>query len=251
MKTKVFVVAVLFLAFGQSVVTPLHAQAPPPKPPKKAHRAAAPIVDSSVVAAQAMVAQDTEPAVVPLSSKDLPQDPLRVTIQNSAIKAMEAAKVPAAGQHVAPVAASGGVTDSATGGRQRKRAGANAAAATGGVAVAVGDQAGIAALQSAQSSVSSIAGQKWGGHHKTKAEGLISQALAACGQPKAPPPQAQAAPADPSAAMTSALQQLATAKSALAAATNACGAGRDQAIALITQAQTEVQASIDFAKSHQ
>jgi hypothetical protein len=79
---------------------------------------------------------------------------------------------------------------------------------------------------------------------------LINQALAACGVPKAPLRPAQAGTTDPSGAMAAALQQLVSAKSALAAAKDACGGGHDQAIALITQAQTEVQASIDFAKSH-
>jgi hypothetical protein len=249
MKTKLFVVALLFLAFGRSVVTPVQAQPPPGKPPKKAHQAATQIADSNAAAAQTVVAQDTEPNAVRLSPQNLPQDPLRVTIQNAVNKGMQAAQLSVAVPHVAPNAASTGVPDSATPGRQRRRPSANSTGPTDSVAVPAGPQAGIAALQGAQSSVSSAAQQKWGGH-KMKAAGLISQALAACGQTTTPPRQAQAGTADPSAAMLAALQQLASAKSALAAATNACGGGRDQAIALITQAQSEVQASIDFAKSH-
>jgi hypothetical protein len=109
-------------------------------------------------------------------------------------------------------------------------------------------QAGITALQSAQTSLLT-AGRKWGGR-KIKASNFINQALKACGQLTIPLKEADVAPAEQSAAMQAALTQLTKAQNVFTNATNAWDGHRDQAINLINQAISEVQAGIDFAKNH-
>jgi hypothetical protein len=120
-----------------------------------------------------------------------------------------------------------------------------AAAPTGPIPPAI--NAGIAALVSSKTSLEN-SGNKWGGH-KDKAIKLIDQALAACGQtPTADSGGTKSNPADGTAAMQAALTQLTTAQKSFTNAKNPWGGRRDQALALINQALTEVQASIDFSK---
>lgn len=109
--------------------------------------------------------------------------------------------------------------------------------------------AGIQALVSSKASLE-IAGSKWGGH-KEPAIKLIDQALAACGQTATPDnAAAKANPAGDTAAMEAALAQLTKAQTNFKNAKDAWGGRRDQALPLITQALSDVQAGIAFAKSH-
>ena len=94
------------------------------------------------------------------------------------------------------------------------------------------------------------AGNKWGGHKDTAIR-LIDQALQACGQ--APPSgnaEVKSAAAEQSPAMQAGLTQLTAAQSDFQNAKNPWGGRRDQALALVNQAVTEVQAGIAFAKAH-
>jgi len=108
-------------------------------------------------------------------------------------------------------------------------------------------QPAITALHSAQSSLLT-AGLKWGGH-KQKASNFINQALKACGQPIIPLKEADAPAAEQSADMQAGSTQLTNAISVFTGATDTWGGCRDQAVSLMNQALTEIQAGIDFAKN--
>jgi hypothetical protein len=229
--------------------------------------------------AEQIAAPDTGTDVVQLSPKDLPQDPLRVGINNAIQKGMQEAKPnPAAtltlhtvagnSAHIAvPNAAATGASNVAPNTAPNLAKGGSAitnpssnvqpsakrqpnpkqpeAAPTGPIPPAI--NAGIAALVSSKASLEN-SGNKWGGH-KDKAVKLIDQALTACGQtPAADSGGTNPSPADGAAAMQTALTQLTAAQKNFTNAKNAWGGRRDQALAFINQALTEVQASIDFAK---
>ena len=94
------------------------------------------------------------------------------------------------------------------------------------------------------------AGNKWGGH-KQAAIKLIDQALEVCGQTvTSDSGEVKSTPADESPAMQAALTQLTQAQDDFQNAKNAWSGRRDQALALVKQAVSEVQAGIDYAKSH-
>ncbi len=94
------------------------------------------------------------------------------------------------------------------------------------------------------------AGNKWGGHRQTAIK-LIDQALQACGQTETPDnEEVKSTPADESPAMQAALTQLTNAQADFQNAKNPWDGRRDQALALVKQALSEVQAGIDYAKSH-
>ena len=94
------------------------------------------------------------------------------------------------------------------------------------------------------------AGNKWGGHKDTAIK-LIDQALQVCGQAQTSGNgEVKSAPADQSPAMQAGLTQLTAAQDDFQNAKNPWGGRRDQALALIKQAVSEVQAGIDYAKSH-
>lgn len=107
---------------------------------------------------------------------------------------------------------------------------------------------GIAALQSASSALAK-AGAKWGGH-KQPAVRLVGQALQACGQTQTASADIKSPPAEQTGAMSEALAQLNSAKSVFSKAQDAWGGRRDQVVSMIDRAITELQAGIDFAKSH-
>jgi hypothetical protein len=92
-------------------------------------------------------------------------------------------------------------------------------------------------------------GAKWGGH-KQKAIQLIDQALQVCGQTSTPDKGGTSDPAGDTPAMQAALAQLTAAQNHFKNAKSAWGGRRDQAIPLVNQALSEVQAGIDFAKTH-
>ena len=236
-------------------------------------------------AAQNATTQDTGLEVVKLSPKDLPQTPIRVGINNAIQKGMQEAKPnPAAtltlhtvtgnaAQNAVPGAAPTGASNIAPNtsiqqnaipnavqngsantnsssnvqpsAKQQPKPNQHVAAPTGPIPPAI--NAGIQAMVSSKASLEN-SGNKWGGH-KDKAIKLIDQALTACGQ--TPPPDTggtNSSPADATAAMQAALTQLTKAQSDFKNAKNPWSGHRDQALALINQALTEVQASIDFAK---
>jgi len=122
-----------------------------------------------------------------------------------------------------------------------------AGAPTGPIPPAI--SAGIKAMVSSRASLED-AGNKWGGH-KEPAIKLIDQALKACGQ-TATPDSAGTKPnaAGETAAMEAALTQLTAAERDMTNAKNPWGECRDQAKTLISQALSDVQAGIAFAKSH-
>lgn len=122
-----------------------------------------------------------------------------------------------------------------------------AAAPTGPIPPEI--NAGIKAMVSAEASLG-IAGNKWGGH-KEPAMKLIDQALTACGQNATPDDVGtKSNPAADTAAMEAALTQLTNAEKDFTNAKNPWGECRDKAKAQITQALSQVQAGIAFAKSH-
>jgi hypothetical protein len=122
-----------------------------------------------------------------------------------------------------------------------------AGAAPGPIPPAI--NAGIKAMVSAKASLL-IAGNKWGGH-KEPAIKLIDQALKACGQTATPDNTGtKPNPAGDTAAMEAALKQLTAAQNHFTSDVNPWGGRRDQAKALISQALSDVQAGIAFAKSH-
>jgi len=101
MKTKLIVVALLVVAFGQPVGTAVQAQRPPGKHPRRAHGAAMQAPDSNAATAQIEAQyQYVEPDVVRVSRQNLPQDPLRVRINDAVQKGMQAAKLSVAVQNV-------------------------------------------------------------------------------------------------------------------------------------------------------
>ena len=122
-----------------------------------------------------------------------------------------------------------------------------AGAPTGPIPPAI--SAGIKAMVSSRASLEN-AGNKWGGH-KEPAIKLIDQALKVCGQ-TATPDSAGTKPnaAGETAAMEAALTQLTAAERDMTNAKNPWGECRDQAKTLISQALSDVQAGIAFAKSH-
>jgi len=259
-------------------------------PPGNAQRAAKQTTKPNAAAAQD-AAPDMEPEVVRISRQNLPQDPLRIAINNAIQKGMQEAKLnPAATQamqnatgnaaqnatqttvqNAAPNAASNLAPNTSTQQNTSPNAAQNGspntnsppnttpnanrapnpkppvAAPTGPIPRAI--NAGIEAMVSSKASLEN-AGNKWGGH-KDKAIKLIDQALGACGQTPTPDNAGtKPSPANETAAMQAALTQLAAAQKHFMSAKNAWGGRRDQALALINQALTEVQAGIDFAKNH-
>jgi hypothetical protein len=294
MKTKVIVVTLLFLVCGLLVGTQVEAQLPPGKPPGNAQRAAKQTTKPNAAAAQD-AAPDTDPEVVGISRQNLPQDPLRIAINNAVQKGMQEAKLnPAATQamqnatgnaaqnatqttvqNAAPNAASNLAPNTsmpqntspntAQSGSPNTNSSSNttpnatpntnrapnprppAAAPAGPIPPAI--NAGIEAMVSSKASLEN-AGNKWGGH-KDKAIKLIDQALEACGQTPTPDNGGgKPSPADETPAMQAGLTQLTAAQKHFMSAKNAWGGRRDQALAVINQALTEVQAGIDFAKNH-
>lgn len=279
---------VILLAVAGLVVSSIWSQAQPPKPAQGGRQSSTPNTAQKTkpmqsaqlnAAAAQNAAQDTEIEVVRLSPQDLPQSPLRVGIQNAMKKGMQEAKPnPAANLTLhtvnenaaqnavpgtAPNAASGIAPNTLPSGAQNGAISANsssnvqpnanqqskpnqrAAATAGPIPPAI--NAGIEALVSSKSSLEN-SGNKWGGH-KDKAVKLIDQALTACGQTPTPDSGGTTPnPADATAAMQTALTQLTAAQKHFTSAKNAWGGRRDQALTLINQALTEVQASIDFAK---
>jgi len=291
MKTKVVFVSLLFLVFGLSLESQVPAQRTPRQRPANAQRPAKQAANANAAAAQD-VGPDTPPEVVKISRQNLPQDPLRIAINNAVQKGMQEAKQnPAAGQSIQnasgntpqnapqsnlPNAAAGSVPNAAANISPNNAIQQNAppnvaanvapAASTPpdattpnaranrppqgqrALAVPAEFQAGITAMQSAGGYLQN-AGNKWGGH-KVKAVNLINQALVACGQPRNSPAGANSGATDESSAVQSALTQMTSARDVFAGATDAWDGRRDQALALINQAISEIQAGIDFAKSH-
>lgn len=109
----------------------------------------------------------------------------------------------------------------------------------------------IAAMQSAKSALQQ-AGNAWGGH-KVTALRLINSALGACGVKQTNNLAALNSPApanDARAAMQSAMTQLNAARSEFANAGNSTGGCGPDAPSLIDQTLKELEAGIEFAKSH-
>jgi hypothetical protein len=284
MKTKVVVANLLFLVFGLPVGTHVQAQPPPAKQPGNAQHAAEPAPKPNAAAAQTAVAaqtamSDAAPAVVRLLPQNLPQDPLRVAIHAAVQRGMQEAKLnraatPAAqgakpgnaaqitAQNAAPNAASNIGSQTSTqqntspGAAQNGLPAVNTAPNPSQLAASPTDgsippaiNAGIQAMVSAKASLEN-SGNKWGGH-KQKAIRLIDQALQACGRTSTPDAGATTPnPAGDTPAMQAALAQLTAAQNHFKNAKSPWGGRRDQAIPLVSQALSEVQAAIDFAKSH-
>jgi hypothetical protein len=116
------------------------------------------------------------------------------------------------------------------------------------------ENSAIAAMQSAKSALQK-AGNKWGGH-KVPAIRLINTALADCGQNQtANPAETNSSPGsisveDERAAMESGMAELNNAKSDFEKVGNSWGACRPEALSLVDQALKELQAGVEFAKSH-
>jgi hypothetical protein len=280
--TKVTITSEKGWVVATMIGTPVQAQRLLGKGQGQVKSAGTQITEPNAAASQ-NVGQDTETGIVRIPTQNLPQDPLRTAIHNGiqkavqetlqqpnlspqgklAIQSIQVMQNPAtnASQSALQNGSQNVVTNGAanianTANSVQQDTTPNADASNlirtkRTLAVPPEFQAGISALQSAQNSLKS-AGEKWGGH-KQKAADLINQALAACGQPGIPPGEAQPAnssSADALAAMQAALTQLTNAKNAFANAGNAWDGRRDQVATLIDQALSEVQAGIDFAKSH-
>ena len=122
-------------------------------------------------------------------------------------------------------------------------------AQTSGAAVSADFSAGIASLLSAKSALAN-SGNRWGGHKQTAVR-MIDRAIAACGQNQiASPPERQSPPANEQSAMQDGITQLNSAKSVFEQTANGGSACSTTAIPLINQALQELQAGVDFAKSH-
>ncbi len=221
-------------------------------------------------AAAQNAAQETAPDVEPLLRQNLPQDPLRVAIRNAIQKGkQEATTNPAPMQNAAgnasqntslnatqnstPNRAQNGSPNanlSSSGPPDVKRAqnpSQPAAAPTGSIPPRIQD--GITAMLSAKANLEK-AGSKWGGHKDTAIK-LIDQALDACGQTETSDRgEVKSTPADETPSMQAGLTQLTAAQNDFQNAKNPWEGRRDKALALINQALSEVQAGLDYAKSH-
>ena len=119
---------------------------------------------------------------------------------------------------------------------------------TSGAPVSSDFSAGLANLLSAKSALAQ-SGNRWGGHKQTAVR-MIDRAIAACGQNQvASPAEQQSPPANEQSAMQDGITQLNSAKSVFETA-NDSSACSTTAIPLINQALQELQAGVDFAKSH-
>lgn len=284
LRTAVLVVGALVLVCAPSRTqttsgaqgsTPPRTQRPAGRGPGRAQGAANQTTTPNAAADQTGAA-DTGSDVVQLSPKDLPQTPLRAGIHNAVQQGMQAAKPnPAAtltlhtvAGNSAQVAVPSNESTSAAGTQQA--AGANAAQSTkqntAANANAVQNSAtnsqvattttqpppqyrlAITAMQTAIGDLNK-AGNKWGGHKGT-AVSAINQALTTCGGSANQPGAANSAAVDPSSAMQDAITQLTSAKNHLGKAANDWGGRREKAISAIDQALSELQAGVDYAKSH-
>jgi hypothetical protein len=238
------------------------------------------------LAAAQNAAQVTAPDVEPVLRQNLIQDPLRVAIDSAMQKGMQdvranrapnasvnpaatsatpiagnAAQVPLqnavpnstssmtqngppnATQKPSPSAAQIGPPDV----NRAQNPAQPAAAPTGPIPPKIQD--GITAMLSSNASLEK-AGNKWGGHKQTAIK-LIDQALEVCGQTvTSDSGEVKSTPADESPSMQAALTQLTAAQDDFQNAKNPWSGRRDQALALVKQALSEVQAGIDYAKSH-
>lgn len=220
----------------------------------------------------AAAAQDTSPDVQPLSPQNVPQDPLRIAINSAVQKGMQepkqnpaatpatqnapgnaaATNSPGAAPNAEPSPSAQQNTASAppnapASAKTAPNASQPAAAPAGSIPPLI--NAGIQAMVSSIASLDN-AGNKWGGHKDTAVK-LIDQALQVCGQTASPDAGGKkSSSTGDTAAMEAAFAQLTTAQNDFKNAKNAWGGRRDQALALITQAVNELQAGIDYAKSH-
>jgi len=113
-----------------------------------------------------------------------------------------------------------------------------AAAPTGPIPPMI--QAGITALLNSKTSLANVANKD---AHVEKAIELIDQALAVCGQTRAPANGAiDSSPTAEKAPLQAAIRQLTNAQTRFTNAKNPWGGRRDQALALVSQALSEVQA---------
>jgi hypothetical protein len=217
--------------------------------------------------------QDTAPAIDPLQHQNLVQVPLQTATQEAIQKAMQDAKahpaatqaMPGAGGNAAQNSPPNSAQDTSANTAQTGSADANpsssgaadassapspgqsSSAPTGSIPPRIMD--GITTMLSARASLEK-AGSKWGGHKQTAIK-LIDQALAALGQTQPPDNgEVKSTPADESPAMQAALTQLTAAQTDFQNAKNPWAGRRDQALALVKQALSEVQAGIDYSKSH-
>lgn len=272
MKAKVVVVALLFPAFALLVGTYAHSEVSAATQPGNGEPAAKQSATPNAAAPQDAT-QDSAPAVGPLQRKNLIQVPLQVAIQNEIRTDIQEAKAHSAAtqatQNAAGNAAQNTPPNSAqdTSAKTAQTGSPNAnlsssgppdvnkapnpsdstAAPTGSIPPRIQD--GITTMLSARASLEK-AGNKWGGHRQTAIK-LIDQALQACGQTETPDnEEVKSTPADESPAMQAALTQLTNAQADFQNAKNPWDGRRDQALALVKQALSEVQAGIDYAKSH-
>jgi hypothetical protein len=110
-------------------------------------------------------------------------------------------------------------------------------------------KAAVAQMQSAKSSLEK-AGDKWGGH-RISAIHFIDQGLEATGQTRVTTPnEMSTGPKDEPAAYQKGISDLQSAKSDFEKSGNQWGGKREKAIASIDSALKELQAGIDYAKSH-
>jgi len=209
---------------------------------------------------------------VAMDPKNLSNNPLRAAVYNVIQKAkqeagLEAAAMPnaTATQNAAQSATAGAMPSAAQlaaknnltadtapsapqGTTPNAEANQHSQVRRAGITVPAEFQAGLADLQNAQNSLLT-AGLKWGGH-KAKASGFINQALTACEQPTIPLREAAVAATEQSAAMQNSFTQLTNAINVFKSSTDTWEGRRDQAVTLMQQALSEIQAGIDFAKNH-
>lgn len=282
-KTIVLLAALAFICAPSNAQTtsgaqgaaPPKAQRPAGRGPGRAQGAANQTTTLNAATAQTE-AVDTGSDVVELSPKDLPQTPLRAGIHNAIQQGMQGAKPnPAATLTLHTVAGNSAKvpvpsTESTSAAGTQQTAGANAAQSTKQNTAAntnavqnsaANSQVGAAttqpppqyrlAITAMQTAIGDLnkAGNKWGGHKGT-AVSAINQALTTCGGSASQPGAANSAAADPSSAMQDAITQLTSAKNHLGKAANDWGGRREKAITAIDQALSELQAGVDYAKSH-
>jgi hypothetical protein len=257
---------------GTQSTTPPQAQRPRGRGPGRAQGAANQATTPNAATAENEAA-DTGSDVVQLRPQDLPQSPLRVGINNAIQQGMQGAKpnpaatltlhtvagnsaqiaVPSA-ESTSAAGAQNAAANVAPSAKQNRAASALQSAAPNTQAAAATTQPppqyrlAITAMQTAMGDLNK-AGNKWGGH-KATAVNAINQALTTCGGSANQPGAANSAAADPSSAMQDAITQLTSAKNHLGKATNDWGGRREKAISAIDQALSELQAGVDYAKSH-
>jgi hypothetical protein len=238
--------ALLVVAAGSVVPARMcHAEAPPGAAPLQSTRVEAnPLQDAlkkAIAAANPKAAPLATPVGPPIWAPNGPRNQTPTPALAGTPAAVANFETHALGNQ--PVNAAKGATPTAA---QRASPTVREQAPAGQVPAEFSD--GIAALQSASGALAK-AGAKWGGH-KQPAVRLVGQALQACGQTQTASADIKSPPAEQTGAMSEALAQLNNAKIDFSKAQDAWGGRRDQVVAMIDRAITELQAGIDFAKGH-